>query len=95
MVYQRDYEKKLNVGIVGVGSHAYRNILPTITYLPISLCAICDINVERAEATAAQYQVNGVYTSSRNMYANEDLDAVLLCVSAKLFPELACEARQS
>lgn len=92
MSYQRDFEKKLNVGIVGVGSHAYRNILPTMTFLPISLRAICDINLERAQVTASQYGVEAVYTKSREMYKNEELDAVFLCVSAQLHPELTCEA---
>ncbi len=92
MSYQRDFEKKLNVAIVGVGSHAYRNILPTMTFLPISLRAICDINLERAQVTASQYGVEAVYASSREMYQNEELDAVFLCVSPQLHPELTCEA---
>jgi len=63
-----------------------------MTFLPISLCAICDINLERAQATASQYGVKAVYASSREMYQNEELDAVFLCVSPQLHPELTCEA---
>lgn len=92
MSYQRDFEKKLNVGIVGVGSHAYRNILPTMTLLPVNLKAICDIDLKKAQITASQYGVNSVYQSSKEMYQNEELDAVFLCVSPQLHPELACEA---
>jgi len=92
MSYQREFEKKLNVGIVGVGSHAYRNILPTMTFLPVSLEAICDINLDRAQATASQYGVKAIYESSKEMYQNEKLDAVFLCVSPQLHPELTCEA---
>lgn len=92
MSYQREFENKLNVGIVGVGSHAYRNILPTMTFLPVLLRAICDINLGRAQVTASQYGVKAVYESSREMYQNEELDAVFLCVSPQLHPELACEA---
>ena len=92
MSYQREFEKKLNVGIVGVGSHAYRNILPTMTFLPVSLRAICDINLERARATASQYGVKGIYASSKEMYQNEELDAVFLCVSPQFHPKLTCEA---
>lgn len=92
MSYQRDFEKKLNVAIVGVGSHAYRNILPTMTFLPVSLRAVCDINLERAQVTASQYGVKAVYTNSKEMYQNEELDAVFLCVSPQLHPELTCEA---
>ena len=94
MSYQRDFERKLNVGIVGVGSHAYRNVLPTMTFLPVSLCAICDINRERAQVTADQYGVGvkAVYADSGKMYQNEELDAVFLCVSPQLHPELTCQA---
>ncbi|MCZ6676887.1 MAG: Gfo/Idh/MocA family oxidoreductase [Candidatus Poribacteria bacterium] len=92
MSYQREFEKKLNVGIVGVGSHAYRNILPTMTFLPVSLRAICDINRRRAEVTAAQYGAKGCYTDAAEMYRNENLDAVFLCVSPQCHPELTCEA---
>jgi hypothetical protein len=30
MSYQREFERRLNVGVVGIGSHAYRNVLPAI-----------------------------------------------------------------
>lgn len=92
MSYQREFEKKLNVAMVGVGSHAYRNILPILTHLPISLRAICDIDLERAEVTASQYGAKKAYKDTQEMYKNEELDAVFLCVSAQLHPQLACEA---
>lgn len=92
MSYQREFDNKLNVAMVGVGSHAYRNILPIMTYLPVSLRAICDINEERARVTASQYGAENVYTNAGEMYQSEDLDAVFLCVSAQLHPQLACEA---
>ena len=46
MSYQREFEKRLNVAIVGVGSHGYRNILPTLTFLPIRLKALCDLDMD-------------------------------------------------
>ena len=92
MTYQRDFDKKLNVGIVGVGSHAYRNLLPAMNFLPVALKAICDRNRALAEATAAQYGVPNCYEVAADMYRSERLDAVFLCVSPQLHPELACEA---
>ena len=92
MSYQRDFENRLNVAMVGVGSHAYRNILPVMTHLPVSIRAICDINLERAQVTASQYGAKNVYENAVEMYEKEDLDAVFLCVSAQLHPQLACEA---
>jgi predicted dehydrogenase len=92
MSYQREFEKKLKVGIVGVGSHAYRNLLPTLNYLPITLQAVCDRNRTLAEVTAAQYGAKAFYEDTAEMYRKERLDAVFLCVSPLQHPALACEA---
>ena len=92
MTYQRDFEHKLNVGIIGVGSHAYRNLLPALNFLPVTLRAICDQNRPLAERTAAQYGARSCYTTAADMYRNENLDAVFLCVSPQLHTKLACEA---
>jgi predicted dehydrogenase len=92
MPYQREFENKLKVGIVGVGSHAYRNLLPAMNYLPVTLQAVCDSNRPLAEKTAAQYGAKGCYDNAAEMYRREKLDAVFLCVSPLLHPQLACEA---
>ena len=92
MSYQREFERRLNVAVVGVGSHAYRNILPTLHYLPVRLTALCDRDLELAQRTATEYGVQACYASAAEMYRDEELDAVFLCVSARLHPELACEA---
>ena len=81
MTYQREFDRRLRAGIVGVGSHSYRNLLPTMTFLPVDLVAVCDLNRDLAAATARQYGAAGVYTSSPEMYRREKLDAVFLCVS--------------
>jgi len=92
MTYQREFEKRLKVGIVGVGSHAYRNLLPAMNYLPVSLEAVCDTNRPVAEKTAAQYGAKGCYDNAVEMYRKAGLDAVFLCVSPVFHPQLACDA---
>lgn len=92
MSYQREFERRLKVGIVGVGSHAYRNLLPAMNFLPVSLQAVCDSNGRLAETTAAQYGAKAWYESATDMYRSERLDAVFICVSPLLHPQLACEA---
>ena len=92
MSYQRDFEKRLNVAVVGVGSHGYRNVLPTMTFLPVKLQAFCDANIDRAKVTAQQYGVESCYDNMSEMFQNEELDAIFLCVPPRLHPELACEA---
>ena len=92
MSYQREFEKRLNIGVVGLGSHSYRNLLPAMHYLPVRLKAFCDLNLDLAERTAEEYGVRRCYSSSTEMYQREDLDAAFLCVSPEMHPELACEA---
>lgn len=92
MSYQRDFATRLKVGFVGVGSHAYRNILPAMNYLPVEITAVCDHNVSIAEKTAAQYGAKSWHTDAAEMYRNAQLDAVFICVAAQLHPELTCQA---
>lgn len=92
-MYQREYEKKIRVGIVGAGSHTYRNLLPALHYLPVDLAAICNRGEEKLSRTLREYRCAG-YTEPKEMYEKEDLDAVIMAVSPKKHPELACEAME-
>lgn len=92
MTYQREFDRRLKVAAVGVGSHAYRNVLPTLHHLPVQLIAICDVNEALALRTAEEYGVTAVYTSTKEMYANEALDAIFMTVGPKLHPQLTIEA---
>ncbi|MDA0709762.1 MAG: hypothetical protein O3B73_06075 [bacterium] len=64
MSYQREYDGKLRIGVIGIGSHCYRNILPATNYLPVELVAFCDTNDSILESTAAQYGVKHCYGDS-------------------------------
>jgi predicted dehydrogenase len=95
MTYQRAFKKRLNIAIVGVGSHAYRNILPALHHLPVRLVAVCDIDELLARSTAEEYGVKNIYTRTEVMYANESLDAVLICVGPRQHARLSIEALQA
>ncbi|MFC5833484.1 Gfo/Idh/MocA family protein [Nonomuraea insulae] len=92
MSYQRAFEDRVRVGIVGVGDHAYRNLLPLLTFLPVDLVAIADTDAELGARTAQQYGRVPHYETATTMYENEELDAVLICVSPRLHPQLTLEA---
>mgnify|MGYP001310396357 CR=1 FL=1 len=92
MSYQREFEKRLDVGVVGLGSHAYRNILPAMHYLPVRLKAFCDTNLDLARRTGEEYGVTACYDNAGEMYRSEELDAVFVVVSPEMHPELVCEA---
>ncbi len=92
MTYQREFDDRLKVAVVGIGSHAYRNILPALNYLPVELKAVCNhSNKELAERTAAQYGCRS-YQSTRQMYETENLDAVCISVAPELHAQLVMEA---
>ncbi len=91
MSYQREFNRKIKVGIIGLGSHCYRNILPLMNYLPVDIVAVCDINFTIANLTAKQYGCHS-YCDTKEMYINEVLDAVFISVGPSLHPRLVCEA---
>ena len=92
MSYQREFTRRLDVAVIGVGGHSYRNLLPAMNYLPVRLKAFCDLNETVLHQTADQYGVAGRYTRTPDLYAAERLDAVFLCVGPEQHPRLAIEA---
>ena len=91
-MYQREYERRVRAAVVGIGSHAYRNILPAFHFLPMELVAVCNrSDKELAERTAREYNCRA-YQSTAEMYEKEELDAVFFCVSASQHPRLMAEA---
>ena len=95
MSYQREYKTRIGVGIIGAGSHSYRNILPVMNYLPVEIKAICDPNEEMGKAAAKQYGCNW-YSAAAEMYKRQaDVKAVFIAVSPVLHPPLVKEALQA
>ena len=88
-------ERRLRAGVVGIGSHCRRNILPATRHVPMDLVAFCDVDVSRARVLAAGYGVQAVYEHLGDMLARERLDVVLLVVGPHLHPKLACEALEA
>lgn len=70
----------LRVGYIGCGSHSFRNVLPTLQYLPVELAAVSDLDVERAKAYSRAFGAERAYGGHRQMLENESLDAVLIVV---------------
>ncbi|MFD4867509.1 Gfo/Idh/MocA family protein [Streptomyces sp. NPDC058412] len=91
MTYQRDCERRLRVGLVGLGGHGYRTLLPALNNLPVRLSAVCDVDAALADRTARQYGAVP-YTCQSDMLAGQALDAVLLAAPPQEHPALAVEA---
>ena len=70
---------KLRVGIVGCGRISVMHLV-SIDHLDVTeLVACCDIKPDRAESVAKQYGVTA-YTDYDEMFKNENLDAVHICL---------------
>ena len=91
MSYQRDFDIRVSVAMVGGGSHAYRNLLPAMNFLPVDLKAICvKSDMVRAERTAAQYGCRA-YTDRDRMFTEVDFDAVVVCLPPAIQAEVGAE----
>lgn len=93
-------EPEIRAGFIGAGSHSFRNLYPTFQFAPVKLEAVCDLDMKKAKAFAAQFGANGAYTDYREMIAKEKLDAVFICVGydergRPMYPDLAVSCMQA
>lgn len=78
VTYVHDAERRLRAGFVGCGGHAFRNIYPTLRYLPVDLVAVCDLDPDRAASFAKTFGAQASYTDHRTMLEREELDAAFV-----------------
>ncbi len=78
VVYAHDAERRLRAGFIGCGGHAFRNIYPTLRYLPVELVAVCDLDEGRAKDFARTFGAERSYTDHRTMLDSEQLDCVFV-----------------
>ena len=88
--------RQLRVGFIGCGSHAYRNIYPTLQFAPVQLVATCDLDVDRARAFAATFGAEAAYADHGRLLERDDLDAVFVVTSSDdrgrpRYPDLAID----
>lgn len=79
--FNYEYERKIKVGFIGCGAHAYRNVYPTFDYAPVELVAVCDLVAERAEVYRKRFGAERAYTDHKEMLAKEKLDAVFIVLN--------------
>lgn len=88
---KRKSMKKLRVGIIGCGRISVMHLTSAYKLECADLVACCDIKPERAKAAAEKYNIKA-YTSYEDMIANENLDAVHICLPHYLHSEAAIYA---
>jgi len=92
-------EKEIvRTALIGCGSHAYRNILSALRFVPRArLIATCDTNNEKSRLYAEAFGAETYYSSIDEMLKSQTIDAVLLIVGFDpltgdpLYPDLACK----
>ena len=72
-------EKKLRVGIVGVGNIAQSHIDAYKKDPHAEVYALCDINEERLKKNGEKHGITRLYTDVKEMVKLEELDAVSIC----------------
>ena len=69
----------VRIGFVGSGGIAGHHMRQLVTLENAKMVAFCDIDSSRAENAAKEYE-GTAYTSYKEMYDQEDLDAVYICL---------------
>jgi predicted dehydrogenase len=77
--------KKLKIGIIGSGGIAQGCHMKGYQSIP-ELCemvAVCDVNPEIAKTAADKFGITKIYTDYKEMFANEEIDAVSVATPNK------------
>jgi UDP-N-acetylglucosamine 3-dehydrogenase len=67
---------RLRVGVIGVGDWGEKHLQALRTVPNVEVTAICDTDKARAQKVAARHRVRRSYTDFKELFGNEDLDAV-------------------
>jgi predicted dehydrogenase len=92
--------KPVRIGFIGIGHIAIHSHLPPLGKLvesgDVILQAFCDVNEQSGKEQAEIYSVENVYTDHHEMFDNEDLDGVYLCIPPTLHDdvELICAEKK-
>ncbi|HEY9348737.1 MAG TPA: Gfo/Idh/MocA family oxidoreductase, partial [Inquilinus sp.] len=81
ITYNFEYERRLKACFIGAGGHSYRNIYPSLRYVPVDLAAVCDVDGGRAADYAQLFGAGHSYTDHREMLAAERPEVVFIVTS--------------
>lgn len=99
-IVSTDERPVIRAGFVGCGSHAFRNVYPTLQFAPVELIATCDLDAERAAAYADQFGAERSYDDHGEMLETESLDAVFVVLNyddegRPKYPEVAADVMRA
>src|SRR5438270_6358152 len=88
--------RKLRMGILGLGGIAQTAHLAALTKAHnIDLLAACDVAKDVLDPVVARYQIPRAYTSAEQLWADQDVEAVLIAVADRFHAPLAIAAMQA
>lgn len=77
--------KKIRVGFIGAGSHAQTVHYPCLQELnEANLLAVCDLDSEKANQVASQFNIKKTFSDYKQMIKETDLDAVYIVVPPRM-----------
>lgn len=82
----------LRMGIIGAGGIATGRHLPAYMVIKdsVEVTAVCDVNRERAEEVARQFNIPHIFTEYKDLFA--EVEAVTICTPNKFHAEITIEA---
>ena len=92
---QQVSQQQLKVGMVGLGLVSTSHLKGYASHPGAAVTAVCDLEVERARAFAAQHGIAEVYTSYEQMLAEADIDAVDIATPTFLHVPMAQAAARA
>ncbi|HWQ79443.1 MAG TPA: inositol 2-dehydrogenase [Anaerovoracaceae bacterium] len=89
-------DKKIKVGIIGTGRIGRVHTMSITNYLPqVEIKGVTDIYPDQAREWAEQTGIRTVYKDYKEMIADPEIDAVLICSSTDTHAEIAVEAAKA
>jgi myo-inositol 2-dehydrogenase/D-chiro-inositol 1-dehydrogenase len=86
-------DKKLRVGIIGTGRIGKVHTMSIMNQLPqVEIKAVTDIFLDQAREWAEQSGIKTVYNDYKELVADPEIDAVLVCSSTDTHAEIAIAA---
>ena len=77
--------EEFRIGLLGLGAIAQVVHLPILHSLPgVKLAGVCDVDRSKATAIASRFGVDKVYRSDDDVFADPDLDGIIICTPSYL-----------
>ncbi len=87
--------KKLNIGVIGVGTIGKQHIREYINNPKAKVIACADINEELAKSVAAEFGVKKIFKDYRDLLALSQVDAVSVCTPPFAHASVTCDAAKA